>query len=315
MNRKKLLFVSSEKADLKLTGEEHQVIRDAFPDNHKDVHAIREAYVSFRELFNLLENNQSKIQDIEFLQFSGHSGKEGMLFSSDASLNQDGRISVERFKELISVYPNLKVIILNSCSSDYIGKQLRELTHIETVIETTGTVYERDAILFSKLLFQKLNNGDTIRQAFGKVKISFEIGNIQKEERGNKREVFGRTIKNEKFPWQIYVKEGSEWSLTSGLDEKKEEEKEQTASGEKTISQIKNLIAQAKIKPALKAMSGLAENQDDSDMQNTILLFQGRYTRLEKQYNGGVLSQADYRIELNRITHGILSILDDMEEA
>ncbi len=213
MSRKKFLFVSAEKGDLKLTGDEHKVIRDLFPDDHQFVQSIREAYVAFPDLFNLFENNRdnNKNPDIEILHFAGHSGKEGLLFDADATGN--GIVTIEKFKEFISWYPNLKIIILNSCVSNYIGEKLKEIVHIEVIIETTDTIYERDAILFTQHLYTLLNNGDEIVNAFGKVQLMFETGNISITDRGNKREIKGRKIKNNIFPWNITTKENSKWKL------------------------------------------------------------------------------------------------------
>jgi len=68
---------------------------------------------------------------------------------------------------------------------------------------------------------------------------------------------------------------------------------------------ITSLIAQDKIEEAIqKLMNSTGDNQ-------LILLF-GRYNRIKKQNDSGTISQADYSIEINKITNSLLSILNDL---
>jgi len=213
MGRKKFLFVSAEKGDLKLTGDEHKAIRKLFPSNHKYVDSNREAYVSFFDLFALFESNkgQNDNSDIEILHFAGHSGNDGLLFDADNQF--DALISAKKFKEFLSWYPSLKIVILNSCASKYVGEELNKIEHIEVVIETTDTIYEKDAILFTEYFYGFLDKGDEISEAFNKVELKFLDEGAAKLDRGKPREARNRKVKSEKFPWKIIKRKNKIWRL------------------------------------------------------------------------------------------------------
>lgn len=203
MSRKKILIVSAEKEDLKLTEEEYVLFRDLFPDDHKHIEYKPHRFVSYNDLFNIF--NSHRENDIEVLHFSGHSGKGGLLFRDDGK-DDGGLLSIEQFKKFISWYPNLKVLILNSCSSKYIGDKLKDIDHLKIIVETTETIFERDAIIFSKLLYGFLNNKDDFKTSFEKTKEQFERDNLGPlNDRGNKRDLSGDIEMDEDFPWRLII--------------------------------------------------------------------------------------------------------------
>lgn len=208
MSRKKILFVSAEKEDLKLTGVEHVILRNLFPNDHKHIECIREPYVSYNDLFKIFESHREN--EIEVLHFSGHSGKAGLLFRDDG--NAAGLITIEQFKRFISWYPNLKVIILNSCSSRYIGEQLKDIDHLKIILETTETIYEGDAVIFSKLLYGYLNEKDDFKVSFQKTKEQFDEGNLGDDnDRGKKRDLAGDVEIDGDFPWRLSIPDNYEF--------------------------------------------------------------------------------------------------------
>jgi len=303
MSKKKFLFVSAEKGDLKLTGEEHKIIRELFPDNHPCIHAIREAYVTFSDLFNLFENNRTNNQnaDVEILHFAGHSGPDGLLF--DANMAGDGLISIGKFKEFISWYPHLKVIILNSCTSKFVGEQLKTIEHLDVIIETTDTVYERDAILFTEHFYGFLNKGDDILVAFRKVKLMFEEGTISMQERGQKREIKNRELVNTKFPWQIVIQENIKWKIC-------EKVKLPMLRLTELKKELRRLMA---LGDAKKAMELLLENlEEDSTHTTTIYLRLANLNSLENDIARGIAGNiAQQKAGIN---HALDFVIRNLEE-
>ncbi len=203
------MFISAEKVDLELTGEEHVLLRNLFPNDHKHIESIREPYVSYNDLFNIFESH--KENEIEILHFAGHSGEGGLLFR-DGGKDDGGLLSIEQFKKFISWHPNLKVLILNSCSSKYIGDQLKDIDHLKIIVETTETIYERDAIIFSKLLYGFLNEKDDFKVSFQKTKEQFEEDNLGlNNDRGKKRDLSGDIEIDEGFPWRLEIPDDYEY--------------------------------------------------------------------------------------------------------
>ena len=211
MSRKKILFVSAGNRDDLQTDEEYKALRDLFPENHKHVRCVREFFVSYNDLFNLFEAH--KEDDIEFLHFSGHSGAEGLLFKKNDA-DDSGIVTIEKFKEFVSWYPNLKVIFLNSCSSKYIGNQLKQIEHVKIVIETTETVYGGDAFLFAKFFYGFLNDKLDFKVAFEKTREVFINSNFgPNHDRGQPRDLSGVEEIDEDFSWRLVIPEHYEYRL------------------------------------------------------------------------------------------------------
>ena len=75
---------------------------------------------------------------------------------------------------------------------------------------------------------------------------------------------------------------------------------------------LRNLIANAKTKQALDA---LAENLFGTDEGSTITLLQARWNRNERAFMSGLLDNADYNMEVNRINYALLSVIGDLEDS
>lgn len=69
--------------------------------------------------------------------------------------------------------------------------------------------------------------------------------------------------------------------------------------------EIKSLIAKGKID---KAIQKLMDNSKDDQ----IIMLSARYNRIKSQNNSGTISQANFSIELNKITNSLLGILNDL---
>lgn len=69
--------------------------------------------------------------------------------------------------------------------------------------------------------------------------------------------------------------------------------------------EIKTLIAKGKIEEAIqKLMNSYGDDQ--------LIMLSARYNQIKNQNNSGTISQANFSIELNKITNSLLSILNDL---
>lgn len=81
-----------------------------------------------------------------------------------------------------------------------------------------------------------------------------------------------------------------------------------------TIEQIRKLIAQAKLDRALEATAELPAVKADTDLSTTITLLTSTYNRNERESMMGIKDSNEYARERAKLTHGLLTVLTDMEE-
>jgi hypothetical protein len=145
-------------------GEEVNAIRDVLDTLLNDCIHDSRSNLSFSSLIQKFNH------DVEMLHWSGHSSRWGIQFD-----NENGEeTSVADFVEFLRTYSNLKILFLNSCSSKHIGEELIKTGNIEVVIETTSPVYDNDAFLFSKLFYEELAKGHSIKNAFTNTQKAFK---------------------------------------------------------------------------------------------------------------------------------------------
>lgn len=116
---------------------------------HPLSHATREEVAYYLTLFR---------EQLSLFLYSGHAGR-------DVLLTEGGESRSEGIAHLLGQCPNLKVVILNGCSTKGQVAQLHE-AGIPLVIATHAPVGDRIATEFSKKLFQALTANCTIEEAF-----------------------------------------------------------------------------------------------------------------------------------------------------
>lgn len=79
-------------------------------------------------------------------------------------------------------------------------------------------------------------------------------------------------------------------------------------------SRVKSLIAENKIQEALEVFLGWAIERNDSQLQNSLINIQARFTRLKHQENLGMIQFTDLVREQALITNSILEILNQIKE-
>lgn len=80
------------------------------------------------------------------------------------------------------------------------------------------------------------------------------------------------------------------------------------------INIIKNLVAEDNISTALDELIFLLENTDEKRVDEAILL-KGKYNRVKRDASVGALSNTDTSIQLQEISKGILSLLQNYQSA
>ena len=77
--------------------------------------------------------------------------------------------------------------------------------------------------------------------------------------------------------------------------------------------EMRELISKGKTEAALDQTAQWLQGRDD-DLSNTLLLLQSQWNQNKRNERMGIVSSGDLSIARNRIIHGLLSILSDVEE-
>jgi Na+/phosphate symporter len=78
-----------------------------------------------------------------------------------------------------------------------------------------------------------------------------------------------------------------------------------------TVNQLRNLIADNRIDPAVDQMLSLAKDADE-ELYNQVLLQSQRWKKLKRENRMGLLTSSAAGIEQNRIVNGLLEILSEL---
>lgn len=165
---------------------------------HPLSHATREELAYYLTLFR---------DQLSLFLYSGHAGR-------DMLLTEGGESRAEGIAHLLGQCPNLKVVILNGCSTKGQVEQLHAVG-VPLVIATHAPIGDKLATDFSKKLFQALEANCTIAKAFEQ-----GIGLVlaQKEINAH-RGVVLRNVPKDQPIWGIFpnpnVDGGGEWKLPS----------------------------------------------------------------------------------------------------
>ena len=112
-------------------------------------------YATFNGLMDAIRECRNQLS---LFLFSGHAGRNNVHM-------EDGDVKKEGIVQLLGQCPNLKVVILNGCSTVGQVKALHQ-AGVPLVIATHAPVGDSLATEFSKQLFLNLEIGYTIEQAF-----------------------------------------------------------------------------------------------------------------------------------------------------
>jgi len=150
-------FANSQENNLKNLEIEDKLVYGLLNDGKRkfDYHIYRESLASIDKLSQALADHQD---ELSIFLFSGHAGMEYLLL-------KDQLARAAGIAHTLSLCPNLKLVILNGCST--IGHvNLLLDSGIPMVIATSTPVNDKTATIFSSIFFQKLCSGKTIENSF-----------------------------------------------------------------------------------------------------------------------------------------------------
>lgn len=210
MNTILLSFANSSKAPLDTLSEEDREVHALFTEKtiqEKEFHIQRYSNATLRELVYSIDINRNQLT---LFLFSGHADRD-RLITVDEEANSEG------IAAMLGECPNLKLVILNGCST---RGQVADLlaAGVPCVIATSAPINDATATQFSIAFFTAMiKKGKSIEKAFEDALLkakTFSNGSIESE-----RGVINRKEKQENIPlWGIFHKEGEnihlQWTLT-----------------------------------------------------------------------------------------------------
>lgn len=82
------------------------------------------------------------------------------------------------------------------------------------------------------------------------------------------------------------------------------------------FSNIKELVATAKISKAITELSSFVESEGhEEEFGNQLILLSARYRGLERDRNMGIISGSKANISMNQISYALLSLVDEIEKS
>lgn len=191
-----LAFANNETDHLTTLKKESKGVSDALRDRlaRKEFVAIPESMATREFIINTIRAHES---DLCLFLFSGHAGRDNLLF-------EDGNANAEGIARMLGRCKNLKLVILNGCST---AGQVKALLSqgVPAVIATSSPVGDEKATHFSIAFFNELARYNlSVKEAFERaIESTKVIGTIEKVEitRG-----FSIQEKNESSLWGLFYK-------------------------------------------------------------------------------------------------------------
>ena len=155
-----LAFANSETNPLAALREEDDSVHALLSEraSRDDFRIVRESYATREIITRQLPLFQ---QDIHLFLYSGHAGSDGLIL-------EDGLARAEGIAALLGRCPNLKLVVLNGCSTVGQVEALLE-AGVQAVIATSAPIGDQTAKQFSISFFKELSkNRRSIRESFNR---------------------------------------------------------------------------------------------------------------------------------------------------
>ncbi len=79
------------------------------------------------------------------------------------------------------------------------------------------------------------------------------------------------------------------------------------------ISNIRDLIGNGKLTQALAELNAWAQQNADSEVQNTVTLLSGQNIKNERSYQSSLIGSEDYDVKCTKISNAVLALLNDLK--
>ncbi len=224
-----IAFANSQENNLmQLENEDDNVYRSLNQGKKKfDYHIYRESMSSIEKISQALSDHQD---ELSIFLFSGHAGMDHLLIN-------DQMARAEGIAHSLSRCPNLKLVMLNGCST--IGQVKFLMKHnIPVVIATSAPVDDNKAFMFSSIFFQNLTKGKTIEESF---EIAVGFPTIKSALTIHRSLALVEDQAPETPTWGIFYKEENKALLNYKLPLRKTEELDRI-SLQKTIEATPNFV-------------------------------------------------------------------------
>jgi len=278
-----LAFANSESNRLPTLMDEYQTLNDLLREQAGEN--------DFRVMSNPIATREYISADIQAYErsvclflFSGHAGKDHIYL-------EDGSGKVEGIAALLGRCPNLKVVILNGCSTVGQVNWLLE-SGVPVVIATSASVGDEKANRFSKSFFRSLflQKGsilESFNKAMAVVKFYGSVSNNEIDIRG-----LG-TENRDKSLWGIYYYEHNGIVANSQLLSKVE-----TLQN----SKILELIAENEIQKAIDIL------RSNADTMREATLVMAKYKKLERDIMLDLIPFSESIMQRAQIANVILQL-------
>ena len=193
-----LTFANSKTEHLPTLTEEYEGISDALRSREVqgDFTVVTKPIATRNQIYKEIRAREA---DISLFLFSGHAGADQLLL-------EDGIGHAEGIAGLLGRCPNLKVVILNGCST---GGQVDRLLQqkVPIVIATSSPVGDATATQFSIALFNELSQQRlSIGEAFDRAIVAAKVtGKIKQVVRGNRGSIV--TTNDDEPLWGLFYQE------------------------------------------------------------------------------------------------------------
>ena len=207
---KPLIFLAF--ADYRTT-DDH--LRELGAEQDGIVAALKEAKeAGLCEVVTLADATVNKIQavfndteqPISIFHFAGHASGYELLLKED-------NVQAEAFARFLGRQSGLQLVFLNGCSTQRQVKALQE-NGVPLVIATARSIEDDIACEFAIYFYQQLGLGKSISEAYQQYEYHHEIKGTELRKLYSSRTP---KIAIDRFPWDLYVKQGSEsakdWNL------------------------------------------------------------------------------------------------------
>jgi hypothetical protein len=159
--------------------------------------------VSLDDLFESF-NDRYSFKNVQVFHFGGHSSQVDITIGKDTSsetgTSGNSEVSAEGFAEFIGNQQGIKLVFLNSCSSEGIATEILK-KGIPFVVGTTSEVRDDDAVVFAEYFYKALAAGKSVRASFKQVHtlLSESPGKLK----GNYRS-FRKSKEQSGVLWQLF---------------------------------------------------------------------------------------------------------------
>ena len=205
-----LAYANSETEPLPTLSEEdrevYRTLTSRYNQGHYQLHRESNADLSL-----LTQQLVTFREELMIFVFSGHAGRDRLVV-------KDGDANAKGIAQLLSQCPQLKLVVLNGCSTEEQVQQLLSLENAPVVIATSAPVEDKAATQFAITFFQCLSDQyASIMDAFEVALAAAQSVTFDSIEVLKTRDLLGAEKDDEKSVWGIFFPEGheikQEWSI------------------------------------------------------------------------------------------------------